>query len=94
MNQYSPDQIFYDASPLIESSVAEGWESELSAQILDCTGSALAVEPEMAAALFMRAWGTYLSEPDSPEILADVRNAALLEPDEHLFTSSEEFLSR
>jgi len=48
----------------------------------------------MAGALFMRAWGTYLSDPDSPEILEDVTNAALLEPDEQLFTSSEEFLSR
>jgi len=94
MNQYSPEQIFSDSCSLIEGSVAEGWEGELSTQILDCTGSALAVEPEMAGALFMRAWGTYLSDPDSPEILEDVTNAALLEPDEQLFTSSEEFLSR
>jgi len=94
MNQYSPDQIFSDSSSLIEGSVAEGWTTELSAQLLDCTGKALAVEPELAGALFMRAWGTYLSEPDSPEILADVSSAALLEPDEQLFTSSEEFLSR
>jgi hypothetical protein len=94
MNQYSPEQIFSDSCSLIEGSVAEGWENELSTQILDCTGSALAVEPEMAAALFMRAWGTYLSDPASPEILVDVGNAALLEPDEQLYTLSEEFLGR
>lgn len=89
MRPYGPGQIFGLDSPLIVGTVAEGWEETLSDWIIDSTNLALEAQPELAAAYFLRGWATYLVNPDSPEVQADIERAADLTPDEPLFTQVE-----
>ena len=47
--------------------------------------AALEVKPELAPALFVRAWGEYLADPSDPQIAADLAAAAQLAPGDALF---------
>lgn len=94
MRAYSPEEIFSQPTPLIVGTVAEMWEESVSDWLLGLTNWAIEVEPELAAAYFLRAWGEFLVNPDSPQVLADVQRAAELMPDEVLFSQSVEYLQR
>lgn len=64
MRPYPPAQIFAVETPLVADTAAEAYVDVLTAEILQATERALAVQPELAAAHFLRAWALYLKEPD------------------------------
>jgi len=88
MRNFSPDEIFNASSPLILGTVAEGNQEILANWILNRSNAALAVMPDQPAAYFLRAWATYLQNPGSPVIVADVEQALSLSPGDPLFESS------
>ena len=92
MRAYSPEEIFSQPTPLIAGTVAEGWQESVSDWLLDLAGRAIKVEPELAPAYFLRGWGRFLADPNSPEVLADVQRAAELAPGDSLFSQSLEYL--
>jgi tetratricopeptide (TPR) repeat protein len=92
MRAYSVKELFSQPSPLVVGTVAEGWEDALVQYIQDSTTRALQVQPDLAAAFFLRGWATHLSNPDSTEALADIERAAELDPNEPLFTQSVAYL--
>lgn len=92
MRPYSPDQLFSLTGPLIAGTMAEGWESTLADWITQTTTSAIQVQPDLAAAYFLRGYGAWLADQKNPAALADVEKAAALDPNEKLFSDSVEFL--
>jgi putative hemolysin len=88
MRPYSVEQIFSAESPLIVGTAAEGWQAELSGYLLSSAVAALAVQPELAPAYFVRAWARYLADPASPLVGIDLAKAAELAPDDALFTAA------
>ncbi len=92
MRPYSPDQIFSLTGPLIAGTQAESWESTLADWITQTTNSAIQVEPDLAAAYFLRGYGEWLADQQNPAALADVEKAAALDPNEKLFADSVKFL--
>jgi hypothetical protein len=92
MADYSVEELFSQPSPLVVGTVAEGWEDALAQHIQNSATLALQVQPDLAAAWFLRGWATHLSNPDSPEALADIERAAELDPNEPLFIQSVTYL--
>jgi hypothetical protein len=92
LRPYTPDQIFSVNGPLIKGTVAETWEPTLADWITQTTNSAIQVQPNLAAAYFLRGLGEYLANPQDPAVLQDVEHAAQLAPDEQLFSDSVKFL--
>lgn len=88
MRSYVPSDIFNPASPLLAGTVADGWQSELSAYLRDETERALAVSPDWAAIYFIQAWGKFLADPADPAIGDDLKRAAALAPDDRLFAET------
>ncbi len=88
MRPYSAEQIFSPDTPLVAGTAAEGWQPELSGYLLSSSDAALAVQPELAPAYFVRAWGRYLADPASPQIAADLARAAELAPDDVLYAQA------
>jgi hypothetical protein len=88
MRPYSVTQIFSPDSPLVVGTAAEGWQPELSSYLLSSAEAALAVQPELAPAYFVRAWGRYLADPASPLVIQDVTRAAELAPEDALFSAA------
>ena len=80
MRPYSPAQVFDPAGPLIADTVAEGMEGALSGYIIESADAALALKPDLAEAYLMRGWARYLVDPASPQVRADVHQAAALRP--------------
>ncbi|MBI5563724.1 MAG: hypothetical protein HY870_02440 [Chloroflexi bacterium] len=91
MHPYTPDQLFSLTGPLIAGTMAEGWESTLADWITQTTNSAIQVQPDLAAAYFLRGYGAWLADQTNPAALADVEKAAQLAPNEKLFSDSVEF---
>lgn len=85
---YSPEEIFSLPNPLIVGTVAEGFEQALVESIVSYTTRALQQKPDLATAYFLRGWAHYLQDPQSTSALADVQQAADLEPAQALFTQS------
>jgi len=85
-------ELFKRDSTLIKGTMAEGWEDALSQWITTTTTSALTVEPNSAAAYFLRGWAEYIAKPTDPAALSDIEKAAELAPDEKLFSESAAFL--
>jgi len=54
-------QIFSLTRLLIKGTVAEDWPPELANRIKQATNSAIQVQPNLAAAYFLRGWGEYLA---------------------------------
>jgi len=92
MGDYSVEELFSQPSPLVVGTVAENFEESLTQHIQDSTTRALQAQPDLAAAWFLRGWATHLSNPGSPEALADIERAAELDPNEPLFTPSVAYL--
>lgn len=93
MKQYAPEEIFCAESPLIQETVAQGWETELSGYLISCTESALEVEPECAAAYYLHGWALYLSGESVSSINDDMKRAILFDPSEPLYPLSLEYLT-
>ncbi len=88
MRAYSVEQIFSADTPLVAGTAAEGWQPELSGYLLSSADAALAVQPELAPAYFVRAWAQYLANPASPQINSDLAKAVELAPDDTLFAQA------
>ncbi|MBX3054020.1 MAG: hypothetical protein KF753_21260 [Caldilineaceae bacterium] len=93
LNAYTPAQIFDPEMALLQETAASGWEDTLADWILQFSGPALAAEPELAPAWFLQGWAKFLKDPSDPGVLADVKEAARLAPDEQLFQDAVEYLS-
>ena len=77
---------------MIKGTQAENWESTLADWITQTTTSAIQVEPDLAAAYFLRGYGEWLADQKNPAALADIEKAAALDPNEKLFSESVKFL--
>lgn len=94
MRPYSVEEIFGQPTPLVNETPAMGWEPELSQWIIDSAAPALQLQPDLAAAYFLRGWARHLTNPNDPEALADIEQAATLEPAEPLFVQSLAYLKQ
>ena len=74
--------------------MAEGWQTELADRLTSNATAALAVQPELAAAYFIRGWGEYVRASDETAAVADVQKAAELAPADELYRKSVEFLTQ
>ncbi len=92
MRSFTVAELFAFPNPLISDTVAEGWESELSAWIVDTTLLAIQAQPDLAAAFFLRGWAIYLLDPRDPAVLDNLKRAALIDPREPLFRDSVAYL--
>jgi hypothetical protein len=88
MRAYSLDEVFNPQTPLLAGTVAEGWEDAVSNNILDSANAALAVEPELAPAYFLRAWAEFLADPGNRMVGADLTRAAKFAPNDPLFAAA------
>jgi len=88
MRPYSAAQIFSPDTPLVVGTAAEGWQAELSGYLVDSASAALALQPELAPAWFVRAWGRYLADPADPRAAIDAARAAELAPDDALYADA------
>ncbi|MCP4425314.1 MAG: hypothetical protein GY803_12535, partial [Chloroflexi bacterium] len=88
MRGYTHDQIFSADTPLIKGTMAEGSESWIPDYIFGQVNPAIAAQPDLAAAYYLRAWATFLQNPANPQIQADLDQAAALDPGEPLFTGT------
>ena len=94
MRPYTPEQLFTVPSSIISGTVAVGWEPSVTHWITETTTTALAAQPDLAAAYFVRGWGLNLLHSGSAEALADVAKAAQLAPNETLFSQSLAYLRK
>lgn len=92
MRPFTIAELFAFPNPLISDTVAEGWESDLSAWIVNTTLLAIQAEPDLAAAFFLRGWAIYLLDPRDPAVLDNLKRAALIDPREPLFRDSVTYL--
>lgn len=86
--------LFSQQSPLIVGTPAEGWEPTLADWIVNTVDPALALNPDLATAYFLRGWSAYIREYNAAAGLPDVQKAAELAPTEALFSQSVELLSQ
>jgi hypothetical protein len=93
MRAVGADGLFIPETELILGTVAESWQSEVADRLTSNATAALAVQPELAAAYFVRGWGEYVRNFDEAAAVADVQQAAALAPDEELYSKSVEFLT-
>jgi hypothetical protein len=82
MRAYTPDQIFATTSPLIDGTVATGYQDSLAHHLIKSANAALEVKPDLAEAYFLRGWGEYLLDPTSTLAHTDIAYAATLRPDD------------
>jgi tetratricopeptide (TPR) repeat protein len=94
MRPYPVEEIFGPQSPLVVETPASGWEDALRERIVGATTGALEVQPDLAAAYFLRAWAAYLVNPDDAQIVADIEKAVQLDPAESLFADSLTYLKQ
>jgi hypothetical protein len=94
LRPYPPDQIFSLSGPLIKGTAAEGWEPTLANWITQTTNSAVQMQPNLAAAYFLRGWGEYLANAKDPAARQDVARAAQLDSNEPLYAQSDVYLKR
>lgn len=81
-------QLFSPTPPVVKGTMAEGNEQWLAQYILQQTNAAIAVQPELAAAYYFRAWAIYLNNPADPQIAVDLQHAAILDSNEPLFSQT------
>lgn len=92
MRPYSAEQLFSLESPLIQGTPAQNLVDVLVGYLVGSATSAIAVEPGLAEAYFVRGWAEYLDDPSSPEARDDVSRAAELAPTEPLFSQARDLL--
>jgi putative hemolysin len=88
MRPFSLSEIFSQDTPLIKGTVAEGWEESLANYLIQSATDALARQPDLAPAYFVRAWGGYLADPGDPKVRQDLARAAALAPGDPLFAAA------
>lgn len=94
MRPLGAEAIFSPDSPLVAGSAAESWEPRLADWTERSATAALALQPRLAEAQFLRGWARYLADPAGDAARRDLERAALLAPEEPLFAQSAELLSQ
>lgn len=92
LDAYSPAQIFDPQMALFQDTVVAGWEETLAGWILQFSGPALEVQPDLAPAWFLQGWARFLQNPGDPAAAEDVAVAVGLAPDTPLFAESAALL--
>ncbi len=72
----------------LHQTAAEGGEKEIQNWILLFTDKALEVEPDMAAAYFLRAWAIYIVDKNDPRVMKSLRKAVVLNPKESFYSEN------
>jgi putative hemolysin len=85
MRIYPMDEVFSQQTPLVVGTPADGWQEALTGYIVASADAALAVQPDLAAAHFMRAWARFLANPTDPRVRTDLAAAARLAPDDPFY---------
>lgn len=93
MAEIGADGLFIPETELIEGSVAEGSQEQLAEKLVEQATAAIAAQPELAAAYFVRGWGAYVREFDEAAAVEDVTMAAELDPENVLYAKSVEYLT-
>ncbi len=92
MRSHRPWELFSTESAMVSQTAAEGWEKEIQNWILLFTDKALEVEPDMAAAYFLRGWAMYIVDKSDPRVMRNLRKAVELNPKETFYSENLEFL--
>ncbi len=92
LRPFPADELFSAQSPLVAETPAEGWESVLRDWIFQATDLALAENPNLATAHFLRGWAAFINDGVTDEVRAEVAQAVSLSPDESLFVRAQQFL--
>lgn len=90
MRAYSPEEVFSPGTPLISGTAAAGYD--VSNYITASATAALAVQPDLAAAYFLRGWAQYVADPGNVAARQDVERAAALAPGDTLFAQCAGYL--
>ena len=95
MRAYTPAQLFrQEDNPMVEEFFLDtGIYLGLFDPILTATEKAIEHQPDLAAAYFVRGWALYLTDPNGREGLANIEQAAKLDPNEPLFEESMLYLN-
>ncbi len=92
MRSYTPQQIFDRSGPLIAGTVVEMAPETLGQELITAANAALSVKPDLAAAYFLRGWGTFLLLNDPGAARNDVLKAAQLAPSDPLYLACATYL--
>ncbi|MEM7335323.1 MAG: DUF333 domain-containing protein, partial [Chloroflexota bacterium] len=94
MRNFNVNELFsVEQNPMIAETAAEGWLDPLSEWLIASADLALAEQPDLAEAHFVRGWATYLVDPENPAVLLDIQQAATLAPTDPLYVDSLLLLS-
>ncbi len=93
MRTIGADGLFIPETELLTETVAANWQVELSERIITNATAALQVNPDLAAAYFVRGWGHYLQAFDEAAAVPDLQEAVALAPTDQLFTKSLKFVT-
>lgn len=90
---YTPAEVFQvNQNALLEETPAEGYTDALSEWVVQTAARAIEAEPELAAAYFLRGWGTYLTNPTDPSVIPDLQRAIELAPRDLYYQESLQFV--
>ncbi len=92
MRSYTPQQIFDRSGSLIAGTVVEMAPETLGRELVTAADAALAVQPELAAAYFLRGWGQFLLFNDRTAAREDIARAAQLVPGDPLYLACANYL--
>jgi hypothetical protein len=93
MRSYPPAAIFGENPSFVTGTVAEGSLESLVGYALAFSEKALAVNPELAPAHFVRGWALYHADPADPAALASIRRAQALDVSDSLYNQSAAYLA-
>lgn len=94
MRPFTVEALFSDpqSNPMMVGSPTEGMPDILADWIIVSTENALSVQPDLAAAHFLRGWGTFLIAPSDPGVIEDIERAVSNAPDEPLYNEALSYL--
>ncbi len=92
LREFEPAQIFSLESPLIVETPAQGWVDAFSQYLVSFASDAIAVQPDLAAAHFLRGWGYFLAGAADLAVV-DVQAAAALAPDDAFYVAAADYLT-
>lgn len=85
MRKFTPQQLFDRNGPLVAGTPVDMAPETLAQEMTSSAAAALQVQPDLAAAYFLRGWATYLADPQSSAARKDLQRAQELAPDDPLY---------
>ncbi|MDQ3706496.1 MAG: hypothetical protein M3437_15020 [Chloroflexota bacterium] len=92
LGRFNIDAIFNPNSDLFTGSPVAGNLEFMVEYVARTTTLQLEAQPDLAAAYFVRGWALALLDPRDPSALADIQQAADLDPSEALFAEALDYL--